>query len=50
MKLSVIIPCFNEAPTIKELLNRVRQSEINAELEVIVIDDWSNDYQKKLLC
>ena len=49
MKLSVIIPCFNEAPTIKELLNRVRQSEINAELEVIVIDDFSDDGTREIL-
>jgi glycosyltransferase involved in cell wall biosynthesis len=49
MKLSVIIPCFNEAPTIKELLNRVRHSEINAELEVIVIDDFSDDGTREIL-
>jgi glycosyltransferase involved in cell wall biosynthesis len=49
VKLSVIIPCFNEAPTIKELLNRVRQSEINAELEVIVIDDFSDDGTREIL-
>ena len=49
MKLSVVIPCFNEAPTIIELLKRVRNSEVNAVLEVIVIDDFSDDGTREIL-
>ena len=49
MKLSVVIPCFNEAPTILELLKRVRNSEVNADLEVIVIDDFSDDGTREIL-
>ena len=49
MKLSVVIPCFNEAPTIIELLKRVRNSEVNADLEVIVIDDFSDDGTREIL-
>ena len=39
--LSVIVPCYNEAPTIKELLTRVLDSPWVA--EVIVVDDGSSD-------
>lgn len=39
--LSVVVPCYNEAPTIKELLTRVLNSPWVA--EVIVVDDGSTD-------
>jgi glycosyltransferase involved in cell wall biosynthesis len=39
--LSVIVPCYNEAATIKELLTRVLESPYAA--EVIVVDDGSSD-------
>jgi glycosyltransferase involved in cell wall biosynthesis len=39
--LSVIVPCYNEAATIKELLSRVLESPWVA--EVVVIDDGSSD-------
>ena len=39
--LSVIVPCYNEAATIKELLTRVLDSPYAA--EVIVVDDGSTD-------
>ncbi len=39
--LSVIVPCYNEAATIKEILTRVLESPYVA--EVIVVDDGSGD-------
>jgi len=39
--LSVIVPCYNEEPTVKELLTRVLDSPWVA--EVIVVDDCSTD-------
>ncbi|MGH9115960.1 MAG: glycosyltransferase family 2 protein [Acidimicrobiales bacterium] len=39
--LSVIVPCYNEAPTIKELLYKVLESPWVA--EVVVVDDGSTD-------
>jgi glycosyltransferase involved in cell wall biosynthesis len=39
--LSVIVPCYNEAATVKELLTRVLESPWVA--EVILIDDGSTD-------
>jgi glycosyltransferase involved in cell wall biosynthesis len=48
-KLSVVIPCFNEANTIAELLARVHASKIEMSLEVIVVDDGSTDGTRELL-
>ena len=39
--LSVVVPCYNEATTIKELLSKVLESPWVA--EVIVVDDGSTD-------
>ena len=41
MKLSVIIPVFNEAETIKELVDRVRK--VPLEKEILLVDDASTD-------
>jgi len=49
MKVSVIIPVYNEEETIRELLSRVFLAPCPAEKEVIVIDDASTDGTKKIL-
>ena len=42
--ISIILPAFNEENTIIELLEKVRNVEIEGfEKEIIVIDDYSND-------
>lgn len=44
MKLSVIIPCFNEEQTIAQVLQQVLGADLlKLEREIIVIDDGSND-------
>lgn len=44
MKLSIIVPVYNEAKTILEILKRVESVVIPGfEKEIIVIDDGSND-------
>ncbi|MDP6357634.1 MAG: glycosyltransferase family 2 protein [Planctomycetota bacterium] len=43
MKLSVIIPCFNEANTIEEVIEKVRAVDIGMSKEIIVVDDGSTD-------
>lgn len=48
-KLSVVIPCFNEANTISELLTRVHASKVEMSLEIIVVDDGSTDGTRDLL-
>ena len=42
MKLSVVIPCFNEVATIERLLEAVRASP-HPDKEIIVVDDGSSD-------
>ena len=50
LRLSIIIPAFNEEKTILELLHRVNKVSIKGvEKEVIVIDDCSSDNTLKLL-
>ena len=48
MKISIIIPCFNEENTIEDIINRIiEQKEIDK--EIIVIDDFSSDHTRKIL-
>ena len=49
MKVSVIMPVFNEVSTIGEILKRVRAAPVDAELEMVVIDDFSTDGTRELL-
>ena len=48
MKVSIIIPCYNEQSTIKEIINKIK-SQSNIEKEIIVIDDNSNDKTREIL-
>ena len=48
MKLSVIIPCYNERDTIAEILAVVRR-ELPEDGEIIVVDDFSTDGSRELL-
>jgi glycosyltransferase involved in cell wall biosynthesis len=47
--LSVVIPVFNEAPTIARLIDRVRKASIELPMEVIVVDDASTDETRQIL-
>ncbi len=50
MKVTILIPIFNEEKTIIELLNRIDSQDIRStDLEIIVVDDYSTDNSKKLL-
>ncbi|MBP9748622.1 glycosyltransferase [Patescibacteria group bacterium] len=42
-KISIIIPCYNEARTIAETLRRVCAVALGREKEIIVVDDGSTD-------
>ena len=48
MKLSIIIPCYNERDTINSLIASVEQSPIK-DREIIVVDDGSKDGTRDLL-
>ena len=47
MKLSVVIPVYNEKDTILEILRRVR--EVSLPKEIIVVDDFSTDGTREVL-
>jgi glycosyltransferase involved in cell wall biosynthesis len=46
--LSVVIPCYNERTTIREIVNRVLQAPV-AKKEVIIVDDFSKDGTREIL-
>jgi len=43
MKLSIIIPAYNEKNTILEILKRIESVNLNLEKEIIIVDDHSTD-------
>jgi glycosyltransferase involved in cell wall biosynthesis len=47
MKLSVVIPVFNEIDSINEIIKRVRATEFDK--EIIIIDDYSTDGTREYL-
>ena len=48
MKLSVVIPCYNEANTIEDIIDAVRDSAYQPK-EIIVVDDGSSDGTREKL-
>lgn len=49
-KLSIVIPCYNEERTIKEILSKVLKAKcFGMRKEIIVVDDGSTDKTKKIL-
>jgi len=49
MKLSVIIPVYNEESTISEVIDKVLDVELPVEKEIIVVDDGSTDHTADIL-
>ncbi|MGC9333779.1 MAG: glycosyltransferase family 2 protein [Anaerolineae bacterium] len=50
MKLSIIMPVFNEAATLSQILDQVRAVELpGIEKEILVIDDGSTDGSREIL-
>lgn len=48
MKLSIVIPCYNERETILEIVNAVRAAPV-AQKEIIIVDDFSTDGTRDIL-
>ena len=49
MKLSVLVPVFNEAATVEAALKRIFGVDYPCEVEVVVVDDGSTDATRELL-
>jgi glycosyltransferase involved in cell wall biosynthesis len=43
MKISIVIPCFNEVETIEAILQRVVNVRLRLDKEIIIVDDYSTD-------
>lgn len=48
-KVSVIIPSFNEAKTLPQILNKLLKTNLGYIKEIIIVDDGSTDETKKVL-
>ena len=48
MKLSIIIPCYNEKDTISEIINKI-YSVVKINFEIIIVNDRSTDGTKEIL-
>ena len=49
MKISIVIPCFNEINTIEDVLEKVSNIRLGCEKEIIVVDDFSTDGTREYL-
>ena len=48
MKLTILIPCYNEVNTIRQIIDKIIEIN-NYEKEIIVIDDFSTDGSRQIL-
>lgn len=49
MRLSIIVPVYNEASTIAEVLSRVLALELDLDRQIVVVDDGSTDGTREWL-
>src|ERR1700680_3318590 len=50
MKLSVIVPVYNEEQTIGEVIDRIRAVDVgDAEMEIIIANDGSDDGTRRVI-
>ena len=50
MKVSIIIPAYNEEKTILEVISRVKKVKLkDITKEIIIVDDFSTDNTKRIL-
>lgn len=48
-KLTIVIPVFNEAKTIRTILKRVQGAKLPVKKEIIIVDDFSTDGTRDIL-
>jgi len=49
LKLSIIVPCYNEEETIGEVLRQLVSVQLPCEVEVIAVDDGSTDQSVRVI-
>lgn len=49
MKLSIVMPCYNEQQTIETIVQKVLQVKLPVERELIIVDDCSQDSTRDYL-
>ena len=49
MKLSVVIPVYNEIETLEDVIQTVRQVPLSLDKEIVLVDDCSSDGTRELL-
>ena len=49
LKLSIIMPVFNEQATIRKVIENVNNAKIELSKEIVIVDDCSNDGTKDIL-
>lgn len=49
MKLSIVIPVYNEAATISAIVAQVRSVDVGMEKEILLVDDFSRDGTRDVL-
>ena len=49
MKLSIIMPVYNERGTLSSILEKVKKVKLPIEKEIIVVDDCSTDGTREIV-
>ena len=49
MKLSIVIPVYNEEKTLSEIIARIQGVKLNLDKELIFVDDGSKDMSREIL-
>lgn len=49
MKLSVLMPVYNESRTLRTIMRKVLEAPVEAELEIVCVDDHSSDDSLQIL-
>ncbi len=48
MKISILIPCYNEEKTIEKIINKILDLK-DLNLEIIIVDDYSTDSSRSII-